>query len=156
MTETDPLQPTVDFLRRHAPFDDMSGADLRWLARRLKLTFFPRGEQLTDPEQGEAQLFYIIKQGRVRGETGGDAEAWELVTGESFPIGALLSRRPVRTRHRAVEDTFCFELTRDDFDTLRERSPLFQDFCARRLANLLDQALRQHSRTDAGVASLTT
>ncbi len=156
MTESDPLQPTVDFLRRHAPFADMSGADLQWLARRLKLTFFPRGELLTAPEQGEAELFYIIKQGRVRGEAGGDAEAWELVTGECFPIGALLSRRPVRTHHRAVEDTFCFELPRDDFDTLRERSPLFQDFCGRRLANLLDQALRRHSRDEPGMAAFST
>ncbi|MFO8154485.1 MAG: DUF294 nucleotidyltransferase-like domain-containing protein [Pseudomonadota bacterium] len=156
MTESDPLQPTVDFLRRHAPFADMSGADLQWLARRLKLTFFPRGELLTAPEQGEAELFYIIKQGRVRGEAGGDAEAWELVTGECFPIGALLSRRPVHTRHRAVEDTFCFELPRDDFDALRERSPLFQDFCGRRLANLLDQALRRHSREEPGMATFST
>ena len=153
MSDTDALQPTVDFLRRHAPFAQMGTAELQSLAARAKLAFFARGEVITAPEQGPAEYFYIIKQGRVRGETGGDGEAWELVTGESFPIGALLGHRPVRTRHRAVEDTFCFELPRSEFDRLREASPVFGDFCARRLASLLDQALRRGAPASGTPAS---
>jgi CBS domain-containing protein len=65
------------------------------------------------------------------------------VPGECFPIGALLSRRPVRTVHRAAEDTFCFELERDDFNQLLKLSEAFNDFCTRRLASLLDQVHRQ-------------
>lgn len=141
-----PLTPILDFLRRHAPFDQMAPAHLDYLAKRLKLGFYARGEAVTRPEDGPASRFFIIKQGRIRGELGKDEPddegAWELVTGESFPIGALLSRRPVRTINRAVEDTFCFELERDDFDKLFNQSPVFHDFCTRRLANLLDNALR--------------
>jgi len=141
------LAPVVEFLARHAPFDRMNPAHLEFLAKRLRLGFYARNEQITEPGQGPASMFYIIKQGRVRGEAEneqGPSEegAWELVAGECFPIGALLGRRPVRTLHRAVEDTFCFELERDDFDKLLALSPVFQDFCSRRLANLLDQALR--------------
>jgi CBS domain-containing protein len=141
------LAPVVEFLARHAPFDRMSPAHLEFLAKRLRLGFYARNEQITEPGQGPASMFYIIKQGRVRGEAEneqGPSEegAWELVAGECFPIGALLGRRPVRTLHRAVEDTFCFELERDDFDKLLALSPVFHDFCSRRLANLLDQALR--------------
>ncbi|MFP4131181.1 MAG: putative nucleotidyltransferase substrate binding domain-containing protein [Thiohalospira sp.] len=153
MSETDALQPTLDFLRRHAPFAEMGTAELQRLAAKAKLAFFARGEVITAPEQGPAEFLYIIKQGRVRGETGSDGEAWELVTGESFPIGALLGHRPVRTRHRAVEDTFCFELPRSEFDRLREASPVFGDFCARRLASLLDQALRRGAPASGTPAS---
>ncbi|GAB4296948.1 MAG: DUF294 nucleotidyltransferase-like domain-containing protein [Thiohalomonadaceae bacterium] len=141
-----PLTPILEFLRRHAPFDQMAPAHLDYLAKRLKLGFYARGEAVTRPEDGPASRFFIIKQGRIRGELGKDEPdsegAWELVTGESFPIGALLSRRPVRTINRAVEDTFCFELEREDFDKLFQQSPVFHDFCTRRLANLLDNALR--------------
>jgi CBS domain-containing protein len=152
------LTPVLEFLRRHAPFDRMAPQHLEYLAMRLKLGFYAKGEVITDPGAGAAGTFYVIKQGRVRGQTEeerGPAEngAWELVTGECFPIGALLARRPVRTVHRAVEDTFCYELERDDFERLLAQSPVFHDFCSRRLANLLDQALAHVQATLANEVS---
>ncbi|HEX5513768.1 MAG TPA: DUF294 nucleotidyltransferase-like domain-containing protein, partial [Gammaproteobacteria bacterium] len=73
----------------------------------------------------------------------------ELVAGECFPIGALLASRPVRTIARAAEDTFCFELPREEFDKLLQKSAVFRDFCTRRLANLLDHALRSAQASTA-------
>jgi CBS domain-containing protein len=149
------LLPVLDFLRRHAPFDRMTPEHLELLARSLKLTFHARDEMITDPAAGPASRLYIIKQGRVRGETPSEDEqvsgnAWELVPGECFPVGALLSGRPVHTVHRAAEDSFCFELAREDFDRLLELSTEFRDFCTRRLASLLDQVYRQ---VQAGAAT---
>lgn len=137
------LAPVIEFLVRHAPFDRMAPAHLETLARRAQLAFYARGETITDPAQGVSEQFFIIKQGRVRGEVepGGEHGAWELQAGECFPIGALLTRRPVRMAQRAAEDTFCFELPRDVFDTLYADSPEFQDFCSRRLASMLDRTL---------------
>ena len=137
------LAPVIEFLVRHAPFDRMAATHLEFLAQRAQLAFYARGETITDPGHGTAERFFIIKQGRVRGEVepGGEHDAWELQAGECFPIGALLSRRPVRMAQRAAEDTFCFELTRDDFDTLYADSPEFRDFCSRRLASMLDRTL---------------
>jgi len=137
------LAPIIELLVRHAPFDRMAAAHLEFLAARTSLAFFARGETITDPGRGPAETFYIIKQGRVRGEVeaGGEHEAWELHAGECFPIGALLSRRPVRMAQRAVEDTFCFELARADFEKLYAESPEFRDFCSRRLASMLDRTL---------------
>lgn len=150
----------LEFLQRHAPFALMDPAHLDYLARHLKLGFYARGEAITRPEDGPANRFFIIKQGRVRGELGkdeaGDEGAWELVAGESFPIGALLSRRPVRTINRAMEDCFCFELEREDFDKLLQQSPVFHDFCTRRIASLLDNALRSVQANSATRVSENT
>ncbi|MBI3899961.1 MAG: CBS domain-containing protein [Gammaproteobacteria bacterium] len=125
----------------------MSGAHLEFLAKHLRIGFYPKGTIVTQPVSGVARTLYIVKQGRVRGELEGGrrptaGEVWELVPGECFPIGALLAHRAVAIKQRAVEDTFCFELDRDDFETLLLQSPVFSDFCARRLANLLDETLR--------------
>lgn len=141
------LTPVLEFLRLHAPFNQLAAEHLDFLASHLTLAFYAKGESIAEPDRGRADTFYVIKQGRVRGEAQqheGDAEegAWELVGGECFPLGALLANRPVRTVHRAVEDSFCFELERKDFDTLLAASPEFHDFCTRRLANLLDLTLR--------------
>ncbi|QKT04648.1 CBS domain-containing protein [Ectothiorhodospiraceae bacterium 2226] len=140
------LAPVIDFLAAHAPFSAMPEEELRHLAQRLQLAFFAQGEVLAAPDDGAAARLYIIKQGRVAGEPAGDPaggqDAWELGAGEAFPIGALMAGRPVTMVHRATQDTFCFELARDDFLELLQRSAHFKDFCTRRLANLLDNALR--------------
>jgi len=121
----------------------MRRAHLEFLAQHLQQVFFARGETITGPGHGPAEKFFIIKHGLVRGEVaaGGEHDAWELHVGECFPIGALLSRRPVRMAQRAVEDTFCFELKREDFERLYADSPEFRDFCSRRLASMLDRTL---------------
>ncbi|MFO7594377.1 MAG: DUF294 nucleotidyltransferase-like domain-containing protein [Pseudomonadota bacterium] len=141
---TPALTQVVEFLRQHAPFDRMAEPQLEFLAKRLRVVFHAKGEIITSPEDGQASTFHIIKQGRVRGEPleGDSQNSWELVAGECFPIGALLARREVQTVAHAAEDTFCFELERSDFDALLQKSPVFHDFCTRRLASLLDNALR--------------
>ncbi|GAB6040065.1 putative nucleotidyltransferase substrate binding domain-containing protein [Endothiovibrio diazotrophicus] len=153
------LTPVLDFLGRHAPFDHMGGSQLEFLAKRLEPRYFAPGEVIVAPEDGPARRFYIIKEGRVRGELAheeGEEEAeerqaWELVAGECFPIGALLSHRPVHMVQRAVEETICYALERHDFELLLAQSAVFHDFCSRRLANLLDQALRgERARLAAG------
>ena len=137
------LAPVIEFFSRHAPFDRMAPAHIQYLARHAELAFYAKGEAITEPAQGVAERFHIIKQGLVRGEIepGGEHEVWELHAGECFPVGALLSRRPVRMAQRAVEDTFCFELAREHFDHLYAESPEFRDFCSRRLASMLDRTL---------------
>lgn len=153
------LSPVIDFLRRHAPFDQLSPKSLEFMAKRLKLAFYATGEKITDPASGPASKFIIIKQGLVRGESPGSrgqqllGNAWELSEGECFPVGALLGRRPVHTIHRAAEDTFCYELEREDFEKLLKQSSTFNDFCTRRLASLLDQVhaqIQAHAAQDMG------
>lgn len=142
---TDSLQTVIDFLRNHAPFDQMTVPHLEFLARRLRPVFFARGETVTTPESGVADRLYIIKSGRIRSELpgqGGATPQWELVSGESFPIGALLSRRPPHLLTRAAEESLCYELPREQFEALLHKSPVFHDFCTRRLASLLDSAYR--------------
>ncbi|MFN4264029.1 MAG: DUF294 nucleotidyltransferase-like domain-containing protein [Thioalkalivibrionaceae bacterium] len=132
------------FLAQHPPFDQIETDVLDDLINDLECRAYPAGACLTTPDSGPAQRFHIIQRGRVHGETPSEDEritgdAWALIEGECFPIGALIGRRPVRTTHRAVVDTRCLELDRDAFDRLRTRSPIFADFCSRRIASLLDR-----------------
>jgi len=161
----DALDTTREFLNTHAPFDQLEPDAMEFLLPRLETRFYANGERITDPDSGPAQRFHIIRQGRVRGETPSEDEqisgkAWELVPGESFPIGALLGRRPVHTVHRALEDTICLELSVEDFDRLRSRSQVFSDFCSRRLASLLERVhqglLTRNLGDSAGSGQLNT
>ncbi|MDO9189590.1 MAG: cyclic nucleotide-binding domain-containing protein, partial [Sulfurimicrobium sp.] len=136
---------TLDHLSRFAPFDRMERGHLEWLAARLEIGYYAKGEVVLSPEQGEAHKFFLIKQGVVQGEQGvvqaqEDAAWLELHEGECFPLGALLSKRPVTSIYRAREDVFCYELGAADFIALTHKSEAFHDFCTRRIANLLEQS----------------
>jgi CBS domain-containing protein len=136
------IQATVDHLRRFVPFDAMAGEHLIWLAERLRLGYYAKGEVMLAPEQGLVRRLFIIKQGVVQGDQS-EAAAWlELGEGECFPLGALLSKRAAISRFRAHTDVFTYELDADHFHELRSMSAPFQDFCTRRIASLLEKSQR--------------
>ncbi|MHB0984243.1 MAG: DUF294 nucleotidyltransferase-like domain-containing protein [Sulfuricella sp.] len=159
------IQATLDHLRRFAPFDRMEQEHLGWMAQRLSLGYYAKGEVIVSPEQGIASHFFVIRQGVVQGEQNvaraADSGTWlELVEGECFPLGALLAKRAVSSIYRAKQDTFCYELDASDFTELLQLSPPFQDFCTRRIANLLEQSKQviqaQYSRSGAEQQSLSS
>ena len=126
----------------HAPFAAMPAADLERIVRASRLQYFAPGEIILRPAPARPDHCYVIRQGTVRGERPGgpgDATAlWELSAGEMFPLGALIAQRGVTSVYRATRDTFCLRLPAADFDAMLKTSPVFQDFCTRRLAHLLD------------------
>jgi len=155
----------VEHLCRFAPFGNMEREHLIWMAERLKLGYYAKGETVLSPENGEVGTFFIIKQGEIHGEQdvvrAQEDSAWlELHEGECFPLGALLSKRPVNSTYKAGIDTFCYELAVDDFKMLLHRSPAFHDFCTRRLANLLEQSKQviqaQYTKSSSEQQSMTS
>lgn len=135
----------LNFFAAHAPFDRMEPVHLLWMLERMSLAYYPEGEVIISPEQGDVQNLLVIKQGLVHAEQNvaqaTDTDAWmELVEGECFPLGALLAHRPVASIYRAGSDIFCYELGRADFSVLLGMSAPFRDFCTRRIANLLEHS----------------
>ena len=131
-------------LRAHAPFDEMEPEALGFLARRLRLAYYPRTTEIVAPAHGVVARLYIVKQGSVRaagGNAGGAADV-VLGPGEAFPIGALIGRRATVYRYRADADTFCWELDASDFHALLERSRRFRAFCTDHLATLVERSHR--------------
>ena len=134
----------IALLREHAPFDEMESDALEFLARKLSVAYYARGEVITDPTRGIAERLYIVNQGRV----GADGA---LGPGEFFPVGALIGRRATTNAYRAEADTFCWELPAADFNALLERSARFRAFCTDHLAMLLARSQRR-LRAEAGEA----
>jgi len=139
------IQATIEHLSQFAPFDQMQHEHLLWMAQKLALAYYAKGEAILSPGQSAPLSFLIIKQGVVQGEQGvvqaQTEPAWlELHAGECFPLGALLANRPVTSTYRASSDAFCYVLPAADFLELTHLSAAFHDFCTRRIANLLEQS----------------
>ena len=134
----------MTFLREHAPFSNMDDAHLAHFAEHASLRFFADEDVVLSPDDGPVRRFYVVKQGRIRGERHNDKDGktettFEISQGECFPLAALIGERPTRTLHRASGDTFCLSIEHDAFVTLFSDSDPFRDFCLRGVSSLLDQ-----------------
>ncbi len=134
----------MTFLREHVPFSSMDDTHLAHFAEHATLSFYADGDEVLSPEDGQAKRFFVVKQGRIRGERHNDKEGrtettFEISQGECFPLAALIGERPTRTLHRAAGDTFCLSIDHDAFVTLFSESDPFRDFCLRGVSSLLDQ-----------------
>lgn len=138
------IQQTVEHLRHYAPFDRMEQEHMVWVAERLKVSYFDEGEVIVSPEQGVPTRLFIIRQGGVEGRQGSgltdESITHELQEGELFPLSPLLARRPASSTFVAIEDVFCYEMSAEDFYQLTRLSEIFNDYCTRRIANLVEQA----------------
>lgn len=140
------IAATIEDLRQNAPFDAMDLPSLQYIAARLTLRYYAKGERLLSPRDGVAKYFFIIQRGQVRGveEKQGAPEGWALTLteGECFPVGALIARRPGVLTYTALQDTFCYQLLLADFEHVMDVSRPFRDFATRRIAALLEQSRR--------------
>lgn len=71
------VSATMEFLRRHSPFDRMEGDALRFLAERLKLAYYHKDAAILTPDMGAARTFYIIQRGKVVARQAGEVNVTE-------------------------------------------------------------------------------
>lgn len=142
------VQATVEFLRRHSPFDRMEPEALRFLANRLKLTYFAKDADILTPEMGAPRVFNIIQRGKVLSRQTGEVSVTEyssmtLGAGECFPIGAVTAQRPSTNSYQALDDVFIYQLDADAFFEVMQQSQVFNLFCTQYIASLLNQSRKQ-------------
>ena len=145
---------STDFLRNFSPFNRMEAEALAFLAERAVLSFFPRGADILTPEMGVPKHFHIVQRGKIQARQTGSTTVTEYASltlgpGECFPIGAISARRPSTNAYVAVEDSFCYQITTDEFLHLMQISPVLHLFCTQYIASLLNQSRQQLQTTFA-------
>ncbi|HEY7675185.1 MAG TPA: DUF294 nucleotidyltransferase-like domain-containing protein [Burkholderiales bacterium] len=137
---------TIEFLRQHAPFNEMDAGSLALIAARARLSYHPAGAVVVSPGSGPASVLYVLQRGAVRrGFASGPTLFDELVfaPGEPFPISAVIGRRPTTAEYRAAEDCFSYEIDAATVEELMLRSAAFRRYCTAQVDSLLQQAYRR-------------
>lgn len=139
------VDATIEFLRKHSPFDRMEDEAMRFLGSHAKLAYYPKDSDLLTPDMGPPPYFFIVQRGKVIAREQGDASNSPLTlgSGECFPIGASSGQRATINIYEALEDVFCYQLASQDFQHLLEISPIFNRFCASYISTLLSQSRKQ-------------
>ncbi|MGH8635453.1 MAG: DUF294 nucleotidyltransferase-like domain-containing protein [Burkholderiales bacterium] len=148
----------LTFLRRYPPFDKLEPDALEFMTGRLALGYYPKDAVILAPDRGAPAFFYIIQRGLVHisldeSNPAAAREVHALGPGECFSVGALLEKRPVTSPYVAAADTFCYQLTAEDFSTLVRRSARAQDFATNYLTSLLRESRQLLKMQFAGTAT---
>ncbi len=143
---------SIDFLKRFSPFNRMEEEALAFLSQHAALAFHPRGSEILTPEMGQARHFFIVQRGKIQARQSGAAAVTEYASmtlgpGECFPIGAISAGRPSTNAYVAVDDSFCFQISAEEFLQLMQMSPVFHLFCTQYIASLLNQSRQQLQST---------
>jgi len=114
---------------------------------RMRLAYFAKDREILVPRLGAATHLHIVQRGAVGSRVEDPRVEPEppLGPGECFPVGALSAGGPPTKIYHALEDTFCYQLPRDDFLELRRLSPEFERFCTHAVTETLQQSLAQLS-----------
>ena len=84
-------------LARYMPFSSMTPEHLNFVVEHVEVAYFEPGETILGPSSEPPSHCYIVKQGRVQGETTNEKQgevAFEAGVGDCFPVGALLAGPP--------------------------------------------------------------
>src|SRR5881396_463933 len=106
------MHDIVEFLRRHAPFDDLADEGLEQLARSIEVEFFAAGTTIFRRGEGPMQHVRVVRRGAV--ELVADGQAVD-VLGEGELVGhpSMLSGLPTWFEARDGEATLCYRLPAD-------------------------------------------
>ena len=141
-------------LVRALPFSRMLAAHVDELLAQARQAYFAPDEVVLEAAMGPVHDLHYIRQGSVTGRQGlaDTAGPLEYVSGELFPVGAVLGQRAVSARYVANADTFCLLFPAATVQAVAERSAPFADFLNHRVQQFLELSRRA---AQAALASQT-
>ena len=121
----------LDFLSRTKPFCDLEIDVLESLAVKVVIDFYPKGTRIIEPNVGPMNYLYLIQKGAVKRfirRHKGEMLAEVCGEGNSYGAIALLQDKQPGYAIEAIEDTFCFLISREDFRLLITTFPSIAEF----------------------------
>lgn len=137
----------VEFLAKHAPFDGLSVAERRDVARSVRIRYFRRGSVILE-KGGSNNSLFILRSGAVDIVDRNDNLVERTEPGGSFGSSTLLSKGPSRYTITAIEDSLVLVLPGPYFSRLYRDSEVVHDFYAPRQ---LRRAAETTQRTDSSL-----
>ena len=103
------MHDIAEFLRRHAPFDDVADEAIEELARSAEVEFFAAGATIFRQRDEPRKHVWIVRRGAV--ELVDQGRVLDLLgEGELFGHPSMLSGLPTGFEASAAEDSLCYRL----------------------------------------------
>jgi CBS domain-containing protein len=141
------LEEIVQFLKNIAPFNLLEPPVLAGLAQEMSLDFYPKDTTILKQHGPASTSLRIIKKGAVKVLMG--TEEGEEITfeykgeGDNFGFLSMIGKDRQRTTVRAVEDTICYIIQKDQVFKLLETSPAFAEYFMSYLSRYVDRTYQE-------------
>lgn len=146
--------PLVAELAQYPPFMQMQGEHLQYFIDQAQAACYSMGTTILSPSAGVASHLLLVRKGHVTRQALAEAEGGaEYEAGDLFPIGAVMSGRPVDSRYDAHDDVDCLLLPLANVRELCAISPPFAEFMQGRVRAQL-QLSRQAMQANMAARSL--
>ena len=141
----------ADELRQYPPFMRMQPAHLRHFIDAAQAVEFAAGTTILTPSAATPTHLFLVRSGHVtrHGEAEGDG-AFELETGDLFPIGAIMADRPVRSRYEAHDAVQGLQISGAEVHALAALSAPFAQFMQGRVRAQLQLSRQAMQASAAG------
>jgi CBS domain-containing protein len=141
-------ESVITFLEKIPPFQFLPAAELRSLAKVTSLEYFPKDSVILAAGDRASDSLYIVQKGAVklglRTQVGKELVLDMRGEGEIFGLLSLMSRDVARLNVVAVEDTFCYSVSREDMEDLIARHHEVSDYLLRTsLTRYMDRSLKE-------------
>ena len=137
------LEPLLQAIRQHPPFDRMAAGHLQALLGGASEHRFGPGSGVQSPEQGPPTGVWLVLQGQVRArrpQFGGEDEVFELQPGDLFPVAAWTAQRPVTARYEALGELRLLHLPTAVVQAAQQESVVWADHLQQRAQAYLRRA----------------
>lgn len=125
------LNDVVAFLEKVPPFQTLSRSELKSVARKVSMEFYPKGTEVLTQGGTPSTHLYVIQKGGVKIfiRPGNEEVVIDYRSeGESFGFVSLYSGDKSRTNIVAIEDTICYLIDRETFFRLHDTNPYFAEY----------------------------
>jgi CBS domain-containing protein len=144
-----------EFLASHAPFDQLPGATLDALPKRLSVRYLRRGSEFPPKDDPEPCL-YILRRGAVDMRDGDGNLASKLAEGDLCPLPCADGDRRLRNLSgQTSEDTLAYLLPCKELTRLREEHQAFAEHFDESMSQRLRKALEAMRGEGAGTELMT-
>ena len=134
-----PYKTIIDFFRGIVPFNELPQNLLKGLPQEVLIDYFPKETLILEQAGPPCKHLYIIQTGAVKktARKEGVEILLEYTTeGEFFGSASLINRTGPAFNVRSHEDTICYLLPQEVFDSLMQHHVGFHEFFAIRVAKL--------------------
>jgi CBS domain-containing protein len=126
------IEEIIRFLKRIPPFHLLDENELKWLAERVSLEYYPRGYKILTQDGPPSNALRVIKRGIVKvymtSDNSGDIVIDLRGEGELFGIISTITGDRSRATIRAEEDVICYAIEKPILKELLERNPALNEY----------------------------
>lgn len=135
------------FLKAIPPFDNMSDAEVDLIGDKLNIEYFKNNQFIIDNETKEQNLCFIIK-GKVQEINSDNNEVISIFAHNEFFDPLSLIEHRIKNHFKAIEETICYLLPKDDFLKIMYQNKKLEHFFFQSISQKLSVSMTNDQNKD--------